>query len=132
MTVRGFSIGADAANNLDIVGLEELQEKLARVQEEIDPHGGLFDTMTLAIGMIHRFATGVVHVDTGRYKNSLFWHVDRAGGRGVTGTMGTNVSYSIYEEARGGSHATFERTRKEEGPNVERLFKVRVDRALED
>jgi hypothetical protein len=105
--------------------LEALQQELQRLLLEVDPQRGLRDTMTLAVGMLHRYGIGVVHVQTGRLKNSLFWDV-QPGGTRVTGIMGTNVEYSIFEERRGGSHAFMDRTQRQEGPAVERLFNVRI------
>lgn len=105
--------------------IKALQTELARLENEVDPQRGLKETVTLAIGMLHRFGTGIVHVDSGRLKNSLFWDV-QASARRASASWGTNVSYSIYEEARGGSHAFRDRTAREEGPNVEKLFRVRI------
>lgn len=116
---------ADFVNNADLGDLEELQRELARLLAEVDPGGGLRETMQLAVGMLHRYAVGIVHVDTGRYKNSLFWDIEN-GAKSVIGHMGTNLQYSIYEERRGGSHATFDRTEREEGRKVEELFNVRI------
>jgi hypothetical protein len=105
--------------------LRALQTELKRLEEAVDPQRGLKETVTLAIGMIHRYGTGVVHVDGGRLKNSLFWDV-QSSARRASASWGTNVSYSIYEEARGGSHAFVSRTERQEGPNVARLFHVRI------
>jgi|GEM_PF-2648199 len=105
--------------------LEALQQELQRLQYEVDPARGLAETVTLAVGMLHRYGAGIVHADTGRLKNSLFWDV-QSSGRRASAIWGTNVTYSIYENARGGDHAFVDRTRNEEGPNVERLFHVRI------
>lgn len=109
----------------DVAELQRYQAELQRLLREVDPQAGLGETMKLAVGMLHRKATGVVHVDTGRLKNSLFWDVGRSG-RSAVGLVGTNVMYSIFEERRGGSHAFMDRTQREEGPAVERLFHVRI------
>ncbi|MFA6168298.1 MAG: hypothetical protein WC700_16875 [Gemmatimonadaceae bacterium] len=125
---------AGIVDSASIRELEALQQELQRLLLEVDPQRGLRDTMTLAVGMLHRYAAGVVHVGVypkgsgrvgGRLKNSLFWDV-QTGGASVTGVMGTNVEYSIFEERRGGSHAFMDRTEREEGPAVERLFNVRI------
>lgn len=105
--------------------LEALQQELQRLQHEVDPARGLGDTITLAVGMLHRYGSGIVHVDSGRLKNSLFWDV-QSSERRASAIWGTNVRYGIYENARGGDHAFVGRTRAEEGPNVERLFFVRI------
>lgn len=128
---RGMAIGAGTANSMSVVGMKELQQKLQRLQEKLDPYGGLYDAMGIAIGMVHRYASAIVPVDTGRYKNSLFWTVGR-GMRGVTGRMGTNVEYAISVERMGGRRATFARTMKEEVPNAVKVFNDLIDEALED
>lgn len=115
----GFVMSADVRE------LEALQRELQRLQNEVDPARGLGDTVTLAVGMLHRYGTGIVHVDMGRLKNSLFWDVQNSGRR-ASAIWGTNVKYGLYENARGGDHAFVGRTRNEEGPNVERLFHVRI------
>jgi phage gpG-like protein len=65
----------------------------------------------------HRYAVGITHVDTGRLKNSHFPSVQAAGNQ-VYGVVGTNVYYAIYEHNRGGEHAFYKRTAKEEGPAI--------------
>lgn len=113
-------------NAADIGDLEELQAELQRLLFEVSPQRGLRDTMRLAIGMLHRYATGIVHVDKGRLKNSIFWNLESPAGNDLIGHVATNVSYSIIEERRGGSHAFFARTVREEGPHVNDLFGVRI------
>lgn len=105
--------------------LEALQQELARLLREVDPNQGLEESMTLALGMLHRFAAGIVHVDTGRLKNSLHWQTHNTQ-KSVFGSMGTNVSYSVFENARGGTHAFMDRTEREEGRNVADIFNVRI------
>lgn len=105
--------------------LEALQAELERLLHEVNPEGGLEDTMILAVGMLHRYAAGIVHVDTGRLKNSLHFQTQRLQ-RSVIGSMGTNLNYSIYENARGGSHAFMDRTVREEGRRVIDLFRERI------
>lgn len=115
---------AHLVNAASVRELEALQAELARLAQEVKPEG-VRATLTLAVGMLHRYGTGIVHVDTGRLKNSLFWDVE-VGQRRASAIWGTNVQYGIYENARGGDHAFVDRTRREEGPNVERIFGVRI------
>lgn len=122
MNARRFSVGF--VNSASVRELEALQQELGRLQGEVSPEG-VKATLTLAIGQLHRYGTGIVHVDSGRLKNSLFWDVD-AGRSGGSAIWGTNVNYSVYENARGGSHAFVDRTAREEGPMVERTFAVRI------
>lgn len=118
---------AEMVKTTKVGDLVALQKELTRLQLEVDPRGGMKDTMTLAVGMLHRYATGIVHVDTGRLKNSLFWNVETMGNT-ITGWMATNVEYSVHEDRRGGSHQFMGRTYREEGPHVNDLFNVRITR----
>lgn len=116
---------ASIVNAASVRELEALQRELDRLATEVNPEDGLATTLTLAIGMLHRYGAAVVHVDTGRLKNSLFWDV-QANAQRASAIWGTNVEYSIYENARGGEHAFVDRTARTEGPNVEHLFMVRI------
>lgn len=98
-----------------VSGLEEAQRELQRMLAAVDPGDGLGNAIQLGLVQLHRYATGIVHVDTGRLKNSLFWEM--AGD--ATGYVATNVAYGIHEERRGGEHAFFRRTVAEEGPSVQ-------------
>jgi hypothetical protein len=118
------NFSATFVNAASVRELEALQAELARLQLEVSPEGQAA-TLTLAVGMLHRYGSGIVHVDSGRLKNSLFWDV-QAGRQRSSALWGTNVQYSIYENARGGEHAFVDRTAREEGPAVERLFGVRI------
>lgn len=118
-----FSV--EMVKTANVGDLAALQKELTRLQHEVSSKGGLKDDVTLAVGMLHRYATGIVHVDTGRLKNSLFWNVTGQG-NSIIGYMATNVAYSIHENRRGGQHAFMERTYREEGPHVNDIFRVMV------
>jgi len=113
--------------------LAALQEELQRLQMELDPESGLRDTMLLALGMLHRWSSAHVRVDTGRLKNSLFWDVE---GRGndLVGHMATNVEYGPWVSVKGlpmvraGGNDFMQTTAEREGPNVNDLFGFRVSR----
>lgn len=115
---------AGFADSASVHELEALQRELARLQQEVSP-AGVEATLTLAIGQLHRYGSAIVHVDTGRLKNSLFWKVN-SGERRASALWGTNVAYSIFENARGGDHEFVGRTAREEGPHVARTFGVRI------
>lgn len=108
----------------DIRGLKETQERMAALLQEISAGGGLEAIMARATLRAHRYATMIVHVDTGRLKNSLFPRVS-VKGNDVYGIVGTNVVYAPFEEGRGGDHAFFGRTMEEEGPAI--VDQVRQD-----
>jgi len=105
---------------LEITNLAKTQAHLVRLLQEASGRG-LEGLISKATARAHRYATMIVHVDTGRLKNSLF---PRTHGRGnfAYGIVGTNVVYAPYEHDRGGSHAFFARTVDEEGPAIIRQF----------
>lgn len=109
---------------ISVVGIDEYMRELERIRREVSPEG-LRASMDLAAGMAHRYAAGVVHVDTGRLKNSLYWDVSR-NAQSVIGRVATNVEYAPFEHQRGGTHAFFDRTVEEEGANIQRLFTQRI------
>lgn len=79
--------------------------------------------MAAAVGQLHRYVIGIVPVDTGRLKNSIFAEVQNGGDRGL---LGTNVYYAIYQEygTRYISPRRFMgRTSQTEGPAAIRTYK---------
>jgi len=118
-----FSV--EFVNTAGVNDLEAAQREMRRLLNEVDPRGGARTTLRLALGMLHRHSTGIVHVRSGRLKNSIFWR-EETSPNALVGIVATNVGYSIFEHRRGGSHAFFARTVAEEGPNVNNLFGARV------
>lgn len=100
-----------------IRGLGEAQTELERLRLAVSPDDGLQRQLLVALGQLQRYALGIVHVDTGRLKNSIFTDLEMGGGQ-LVGYVATNVDYAPAEEARGGSHAFFARTVREEGPRA--------------
>lgn len=100
----------------DVRGLREAQQGLQQLQANTSPDG-MRGRVQLAIGQLHRYASAIVHVLTGRLKNSLFMDIETAG-NDVIGYVATNVNYAPIEDARGGDHAFFGRTVAEEGPRI--------------
>lgn len=103
--------------SLQIQGLEETQRRLVALADEVRASGGLEGIIASGTLRAHAYATKVVHVLTGRLKNSLHPRVHTRGNN-VHGVVRTNVLYAPYEHARGGSHAFFDRTVKEEGKAI--------------
>ena len=114
----------------EIKGLEETQERMATLLQEISAGGGLEAIIAKATLRAHRYATMIVHVDTGRLKNSLFPRVSTRG-NDVYGIVGTNVVYAPIEEGRGGEHAFFGRTVDEDGPAIVEQVRRDVKRAAQ-
>lgn len=113
-----------------IRGLEKAQRDLGHRAEAARGDRGLETATRLALAQLHRYATGIVHVQTGRLKNSLFWQIERTNRSQTTGIVATTVDYAAIEHDRGGSHAFFRRTVREEGPHVRSLFAGSAERSL--
>lgn len=105
--------------SVSTAGLAELQTEVQRLALAVStkPGGGLRNDLLLTLLQLQRYALGIVHVDTGRLKNSIFTEIE-AHGNDLIGHVATNVAYAPFEERRGGSHAFFARTVRDEGPNV--------------
>lgn len=111
--------------SMSVEGLAETQAEIQRLSLAVatTPGGGMRNQLTLALLQLQRYALGIVHVDTGRLKNSIFTELDSRG-NDLLGYVATNVEYAVHEEYRPGvkaghgGHAFFGRTVKEEGPNV--------------
>jgi hypothetical protein len=66
---------------------------------------------------LFRYMQSITHVITGRLRNSEYTYVNLVP-NDAYGGIATNLSYSVYEEARGGAHAFMRRTETERGPEV--------------
>lgn len=84
--------------DVEIVGAEAAIRELERLRATASP-AGMRKTIRLATGLLHRTASAIVPVDTGRLKNSLFQDVIGRGNN-IVGLVGTNVEYSIFVEQR--------------------------------
>ena len=131
--------------NLTITGLQERQDQNLRSIAALRPDGEFGEAVREAVTMLHRYAVSITHV--GRYKQSKsgHWYYDKAGpgvgggalrashrmevaglyGRVYIDPAATNPRtgtrtglYGIYENARGGSHAFYDRTISEYGDVV--------------
>lgn len=94
------------------------------------PGGSFSKILMLAAGMFQRYVLGIVHVDTGRLKNSMFVDGPHSQGNDLFAWVATNVEYAPHEEARGGGHAFFRRAIAEEGPAIQDLFAREARRDL--
>lgn len=113
-----------------ILGIPEAQRTIRDMDWAVRGDRGMQSNLLLALMQLHRYATGIVHVDTGRLKNSLFWALERSTPEGTSGIVATNVSYALAEHSRGGGHAFFARTVREEGKNVNSMVAANMQRSL--
>lgn len=104
--------------SVQITGVEPVRAELRRLQS-VTSTKGRRRAMRLAVGLLHRTATAIVPVDTGRLKGSIFQRVVSRG-RGVTGLVATSgVKYAPYVENR---VKFFQRTARREADTVRRIF----------
>lgn len=112
-----------------IQGLQELQEKNLRTIAALQPSGRAGQAIKDATIAAHRYAVSITHVwwyKGGGLKASHRMEVKKNTGRiyidpNAVNPRGQKPSiYGPVEHARGGSHAFYERTEKEAGPQITR------------
>lgn len=111
--------------SITLRGVDDAQEFLREVAHELSP-AGAEDTMHLVVGMLHRYASAITPVDTGRLKGSETTRVNRSSSS-LIGLLYTNVEYAPPVEKR--VHF-FERTVQNEGPNALALFDTHAESAI--
>ncbi len=104
---------SQAANNAEIAALQ--------------PAGPLGAAIREAVVYLHRYAVAITHVDYGALKAAHRMQVTGLAGRIYVDPAAVNVKtgkrpavYGPYEHARGGSHAFYDRTVREAGPEAAR------------
>lgn len=109
-------------------GVPEVTAELERVGDSVMPTGRLSAFLNAVLLGMQRYAIGIVHVDTGRLKNSIFIHRPfRRLGQALRGRLSAPVEYASFENARGGDHAFFDRTVQHEAPRINDLFRSHMD-----
>jgi hypothetical protein len=103
---------------MEIEGLAEAQAALRQATAAVSAQGGLAGAIAKGTLRAQRYAVGIVHVLTGRLKNSLHTRMVGQGSNQVYGLLYSNVVYAAREDALGGSHAYMARTQREEGPAI--------------
>lgn len=108
-----------------IEGIQEAQDLNNRVMAQLKPSGGLGRAVKWATMAAHRYLVSIAHVDTGAMRSAQRQEMETGlQGRIFTdtrapGAHGTPPSeYVIYENARGGTHALYDRTVDEAGPRI--------------
>jgi hypothetical protein len=96
---------------LEARNLKQVQNRMLRAARELEPGNAATEAIQFVTLGMHRYMTIIVHVRTGRLKNSLFPEI-----KGTRGRIFTNVNYAPFEESRGGPHAFMERTAKQAYP----------------
>lgn len=112
------------SNEVTVQGYEQIQAANRQLLDAMRPSGALGQAVLYGAQQLAKGTTARVHVDTGTYKASQTADV-----RGLVGTVYTASNrnpksgaaasaYGPYEEARGGSHAAYATTFKDDAPGV--------------
>ncbi len=129
--------------NLTITNIQEAQDANLRAIAALQPDGEFGEAIRDAVTMLHRYATSITHLGRYRQSKSGRWHYDLQGTgggalrasqsmevRGLYGRVFIDPSsvnpmtgqkpsvYGVYENARGGTHAFYDRTISEYGDQV--------------
>ncbi len=133
---------------ISIVGLQEAQQRnLNRSAAMYKPDGVVQRELQSVTIAAHRYAVSITHV--GRYRSNGKWagggtlrashriKMDRMRGIIFIDPSARNprsktppVEYGVYENARGGTHAFYDRTMTEAVPNLLQVAKENITRSL--
>lgn len=117
---------------LSIEGIQEVQARNNRRIAAMQPSGAAGQAVRDAVVALHRYATQITHVGKyvggGALKSSHRMDVEELEGKVYIDPASTSprrtkrkykpVEYGIYENARGGEHAFYDRTVDEIGDQV--------------
>lgn len=114
---------------ISIRGLQRAQAMNKRAIEALKPSGALGRALQFVSLETHRYIVKITHRITGALASSRRMSIDYGAMRGIVFTSPSarnprsgalTSEYDVYEEARGGSHAAWQRTRSEIGEKVVR------------
>lgn len=129
---------------LSLEGIQEVQERNLRRIAALKPNGVAGEVVKDAIIILHRYAIQITHVGKyvggGALKNSHRMEVDELEGKVYIDPKSVSprrsrkkykpAIYGIYENARGGEHAFYDRTVDEIGQQVSDRAKARIVEAV--
>ena len=132
---------------LSIEGIQEVQQRNLKRIAALQPEGAAGEATRDALVALHRYAVSITHV--GKYKvNGAFVgggslrashrvEVDGLEGRIYIDPAARNPrsktrprEYGVYENARGGEHAFYDRTVDEYGPQVIARVRTKIKDAV--
>lgn len=118
---------------ITITGLQQMQSRNDRRIARLRSSSDLGKAIQGATAEAHRYAVAVTHVDTGSLRASHRMEVNGLHGRVYLAPEAINPRsrqktsvYGYYEHERGGSHAFYERTVNERGPEIRRKWRVSI------
>ncbi len=111
--------------NLTITGIQEAQRANLEAIAALKPQGPFGRAVIYATTAAHRYAVAITHVDTGSLRASHRIEVKGLRGRIYIDPSSVNprgrarpAEYGVYEHARGGSHAFYQRVVDERGREI--------------
>lgn len=109
----------------EVAGIKKLQQANRRRIAALQPTGKAGAAMQWGLLELQKYQIGITHVDTGTLRASrrivTYGNVGRlfTDFNAINPKSGVRAwTYDPYEEARGGSHASWQRTFSEAGPRV--------------
>ncbi len=100
-----------------IRGIQEAQARNAQRMAALKPSGAFGQMIQMTTATLHRFMGTVTHVDTGALKSAELMEVSGTRGKIFINPNAVNpknggrpADYGVFENARGGEHAFFDRT----------------------
>ena len=129
---------------LSIEGIQEVMARNNRRIAALKPEGAAGEAVRDAIIALHRYAVQITHVGkytgAGALKSSHRMEVDGTEGQVYIDPASVSprrtkrkykpVEYGVYENARGGEHAFYDRTVDEIGPNVSARARQKITDAV--
>lgn len=112
--------------SISIGGIQEAQLANLQVIAALKPSGAFGRAIQYATVMAQRYSVVNTHVDTGALKASHRIDIENGGLRGIVyldpgaiNPKGQRPSqYGVYEHARGGDHAFYEKTVRDSGEQI--------------
>lgn len=130
---------------LSIQGIQEVQARNAKRIATMQTGGAAEDAVRDAIASLHRYAVSITHVGQypggGALRASHRMEVEGLEGMVYIDPGSTSprrsgrrkykpAEYGVYEHARGGEHAFYDRTVESEGPQVIARTQARIREAI--
>jgi hypothetical protein len=122
---------------LSIQGVQEVMARNNRRIATMETGGAAEDAVRDAIIALHRHVVQIIHVDTGTLRASQRMEVDGLEGMVFIDPSARNprgktrpVEYGVYEHARGGEHAFYDRTQSEIGEQVKAQVTTKIKEAV--
>lgn len=116
-----------------ISGLQSVMARNDRRIARLRSNSDLGKAIQGATAEAHRYATAVTHVDTGSLRASHRMEVNGLRGRVYLAPEAINPRsrqktsvYGYYEHERGGTHAFYQRTVNERGPQIRQRWGVAI------